>query len=182
MIGVVSRRIFELLEEAVYRGADFGGVCRFCVLTIRNVQRIERHGRLFRRAFVSKRDIFRVIRNMLQHAKFDHAAHTGFTCVSCHSKALTSTESSDILLPGIETCNMPCAGAGAREIALLRVPHVPRLVEAQGNYAAIHTAGAPHWRPLTVVQALGCALKAASDFGDPANNHQRPTDFIICSG
>src|SRR5467141_2536407 len=28
----------------------------------------------------------------------------GFTCVSCHAKALTSTESSDILLPGIETC------------------------------------------------------------------------------
>ncbi len=40
----------------------------------------------------------------MPHAKFDHAAHTGFTCVSCHAKALTSTESSDILLPGIETC------------------------------------------------------------------------------
>jgi len=40
----------------------------------------------------------------MPHAKFDHAAHTGFTCVSCHPKALTSTESSDILLPGIETC------------------------------------------------------------------------------
>jgi hypothetical protein len=40
----------------------------------------------------------------MQHAKFDHGAHEGFTCVSCHAKALTSTESSDILLPGIETC------------------------------------------------------------------------------
>jgi len=40
----------------------------------------------------------------MPHAKFDHAAHTGFTCVSCHAKALTSTESSDVLLPGIETC------------------------------------------------------------------------------
>jgi hypothetical protein len=37
-------------------------------------------------------------------AKFDHDAHTGFTCVSCHEKAPRSTESSDILLPGIATC------------------------------------------------------------------------------
>ena len=40
----------------------------------------------------------------LPHAKFDHSAHTGFTCVSCHSKAVTSTDSSDILIPGIATC------------------------------------------------------------------------------
>jgi hypothetical protein len=40
----------------------------------------------------------------MPHAKFDHGAHTGFTCVSCHVKALTSKESSDILLPGIATC------------------------------------------------------------------------------
>ncbi len=40
----------------------------------------------------------------LPHSKFDHSAHTGFTCVSCHLKAPTSTDSSDILIPGIETC------------------------------------------------------------------------------
>jgi hypothetical protein len=40
----------------------------------------------------------------MPHAKFDHEAHDGFTCVSCHQKALTSTETSDILLPGIATC------------------------------------------------------------------------------
>ena len=40
----------------------------------------------------------------MPHAKFDHGAHTGFTCVSCHEKALTSTEASDVLLPGIATC------------------------------------------------------------------------------
>jgi len=40
----------------------------------------------------------------MPHAKFDHDAHRGFTCVSCHVKALTSSESSDILVPGIETC------------------------------------------------------------------------------
>lgn len=40
----------------------------------------------------------------MPHAKFDHDAHRGFTCESCHAKALTSTETSDILLPGIATC------------------------------------------------------------------------------
>jgi hypothetical protein len=40
----------------------------------------------------------------MPHAKFDHGSHGGFTCVSCHAKALTSTEAGDILLPGIETC------------------------------------------------------------------------------
>jgi len=37
----------------------------------------------------------------LPHAKFDHDAHRGFACVSCHPKAPTSTEASDILIPGI---------------------------------------------------------------------------------
>jgi hypothetical protein len=40
----------------------------------------------------------------MQHAKFDHDAHRGFTCISCHEKALKSTETTDILLPGIATC------------------------------------------------------------------------------
>jgi len=40
----------------------------------------------------------------LPHAKFDHDAHRGFSCVSCHVKALTSTETSDILVPGIANC------------------------------------------------------------------------------
>jgi hypothetical protein len=37
-------------------------------------------------------------------SKFDHDAHRGFRCLECHAKAMTSTESSDILLPGIATC------------------------------------------------------------------------------
>jgi hypothetical protein len=41
---------------------------------------------------------------LMPHARFDHGAHDGFTCVSCHAKALASTESSDLLLPGIGTC------------------------------------------------------------------------------
>jgi hypothetical protein len=40
----------------------------------------------------------------MPHAKFDHGAHTGFTCLSCHEKALTSTEASDVLVPRIATC------------------------------------------------------------------------------
>ena len=40
----------------------------------------------------------------MPHAKFDHSAHEGFTCVSCHAKALTSAEATDILLPGVATC------------------------------------------------------------------------------
>jgi hypothetical protein len=48
----------------------------------------------------------------LTHAKFDHDAHRGFTCISCHEKALTSTESSDVLLPGIATCQT-CHAPGA---------------------------------------------------------------------
>jgi hypothetical protein len=40
----------------------------------------------------------------MPHARFDHDAHRGFTCASCHEKALSSTETSDMLLPGIATC------------------------------------------------------------------------------
>jgi Cytochrome c3 len=40
----------------------------------------------------------------LPHARFDHHAHRSFTCISCHEKAPSSTESADILLPGIVTC------------------------------------------------------------------------------
>jgi hypothetical protein len=49
----------------------------------------------------------------LPHARFDHDAHRGFSCVGCHQKALKSTESSDILIPGIkvcQTCHAPGAG------------------------------------------------------------------------
>jgi hypothetical protein len=40
----------------------------------------------------------------MPHARFDHDAHRGFTCVSCHQQALTSTETRNVLLPGIATC------------------------------------------------------------------------------
>jgi hypothetical protein len=40
----------------------------------------------------------------LPHARFDHDAHRGFSCAGCHVKALTATETSDILVPGIANC------------------------------------------------------------------------------
>jgi hypothetical protein len=40
----------------------------------------------------------------LPHARFDHDAHTGFSCTGCHASALTSTQESDILIPGIAMC------------------------------------------------------------------------------
>ncbi len=46
----------------------------------------------------------KITAHWMPHAKFDHDAHRSFTCVSCHERALTSTETSDILLPGIATC------------------------------------------------------------------------------
>jgi len=78
----------------------------------------------------------------MPHAKFDHAAHTGFTCVSCHAKALTSTESSDILLPELKLARPACAGAGVRGTRCFEChqKNLPRLVEAQGNYAEVYSA------------------------------------------
>jgi hypothetical protein len=46
----------------------------------------------------------KITQRWMPHAKFDHDAHRGFTCESCHVKALTSKETSDVLLPGIATC------------------------------------------------------------------------------
>jgi hypothetical protein len=44
------------------------------------------------------------IQEWMPNAKFDHDAHRGFSCVGCHEKTLTSTESSDVLIPGIKNC------------------------------------------------------------------------------
>jgi hypothetical protein len=63
-----------------------------------------------REAAVSSEDLLpriaeaSVTARWMPHAKFDHQAHGGFTCVNCHEKALRSSNSSDLLLPGIKTC------------------------------------------------------------------------------
>lgn len=40
----------------------------------------------------------------LKHADFDHRSHRMMTCASCHSHAVESQNTSDILIPGIATC------------------------------------------------------------------------------
>ena len=40
----------------------------------------------------------------LPHSRFDHDAHTGFVCTGCHAGAAKSTESSDVVIPGIAVC------------------------------------------------------------------------------
>ncbi len=40
----------------------------------------------------------------LQHANFDHQAHQMLVCTSCHTKTINSTETSDVLIPGIQVC------------------------------------------------------------------------------
>jgi hypothetical protein len=40
----------------------------------------------------------------MPHAKFDHSQHGLVDCTGCHAAALTSQQSSDVLLPGIATC------------------------------------------------------------------------------
>lgn len=40
----------------------------------------------------------------MQHAAFNHSAHTLLECESCHTATRRSKETADILLPGIATC------------------------------------------------------------------------------
>ena len=40
----------------------------------------------------------------LVHSVFSHRSHRMLTCTECHSNALTSQETSDVLLPGIHVC------------------------------------------------------------------------------
>jgi hypothetical protein len=40
----------------------------------------------------------------MPHARFDHDAHRGFTCAGCHPGALTSKETSDVLVPPLANC------------------------------------------------------------------------------
>jgi hypothetical protein len=47
----------------------------------------------------------------LPHAEFDHEAHQMVQCASCHAKAVDSRQTSDVLIPGIQTCRQ-CHHAG----------------------------------------------------------------------
>ena len=45
-----------------------------------------------------------ITQRWFQHANFDHRAHRLLDCTSCHTQALKSRETSDVLLPGIKIC------------------------------------------------------------------------------
>ena len=47
----------------------------------------------------------------LPNAVFDHEAHQMVQCSSCHAKANDSVETSDVLIPGVQTCRQ-CHHAG----------------------------------------------------------------------
>lgn len=40
----------------------------------------------------------------LSHGEFDHHAHRMMSCTTCHSRTPQSRETTDVLLPGIQTC------------------------------------------------------------------------------
>jgi hypothetical protein len=48
----------------------------------------------------------------LPHASFDHQAHQLLACASCHTRAIASKETSDVLIPGIQVCRQ-CHRSGA---------------------------------------------------------------------
>jgi predicted CXXCH cytochrome family protein len=45
-----------------------------------------------------------IVSSFFPKALFDHEAHRGETCASCHPNATTSTKSTDLMLPGIAVC------------------------------------------------------------------------------
>jgi transcription elongation factor Elf1 len=69
-------------------------------------------------------EISNTVARWMPHAKFDHDAHRGFTCVSCHPKAVSSTNAKDILLPGIAIC---------------QTCHAPGLDRAESRCSECHT-------------------------------------------
>jgi hypothetical protein len=48
-------------------------------------------------------------RPALPRGEFNHRAHRAVTCESCHTQARTSTQTSDVLIPKMQTCT-PCHG------------------------------------------------------------------------
>jgi hypothetical protein len=83
------------------------GIARWNVVGEPRIRAATAESRASAESVETKLPVIAAARTRLQwlpHARFDHDAHTGFSCESCHKNAVTSTESSDILLPGIATC------------------------------------------------------------------------------
>lgn len=77
-------------------------------------------------------------------ASFDHEAHRFVTCTGCHSKASVSRETSDVLVPGIETCrecHQPGSDSAESRCFECHVYHdwsKEKPVEGRFTIAAIH--------------------------------------------
>ena len=68
----------------------------------------------------------------LQHARFSHKAHRMLGCVSCHTEVSKSRETTDVLLPGIQTCQNCHRKTG--ESTLLQKARAPIECVACHNY------------------------------------------------
>src|ERR1700740_3637730 len=69
LVRIIGGGIFELLEEAVDGGADFRRVGGLGFTAVGDIERVHRHGGLFRSALVGERDIFRIFGNTLEDAQ-----------------------------------------------------------------------------------------------------------------
>lgn len=55
-----------------------------------------------------------ITKRWFQKAMFNHESHAAVDCASCHSKTMASMETSDVLIPGIETCRKCHSGDPAK--------------------------------------------------------------------
>ena len=93
----------------------------------------------------------------MPHANFDHSQHGLVDCVSCHAAATSSQQSSDVLLPGIATCqHLPSSRRRSSGIALLRVPHLPRSRAAQTRAQQFFRGGITGSGTLECVARIAC--------------------------
>jgi len=93
----------------------------------------------------------RIPMNWFRHANFGHKAHRMLQCASCHVDVLKSTSTSDVLLPGIETCRS-CHRSHAPSMLL-------QTSTASADCVTCHlyhdkTIEADLLKPLTVIQVL----------------------------
>ena len=66
-------------------------------------------------------------RRRLPHAKFDHQAHRGFSCVSCHEGPDQQRDKRRPATRDRNVQDVPRTGSGACRVAALRMPHLSRL-------------------------------------------------------
>lgn len=66
----------------------------------------------------------------LDKGTFNHASHRGMVCIDCHTQALTSKKSEDVLIPGIKSC-LPCHGSGGNPGPHCQICHQYHSKEAE---------------------------------------------------